>query len=114
LPHDSRDSCRDAGAARRCRGIARAGAGDDDHSIRWNGFVADVTERVGIEQQLRQAEKMEAIGTLTSGLAHDFDNLLGVVIANLGLACARPVDGAETSELVDDALDAALRGGELT
>ncbi len=76
--------------------------------------VRDVTERRTVEAQLRQAQKMEVIGNLTGGMAHDFNNLLGVVVGNLDLARERPGSDEELRELIDEALEAAWRGADLT
>ncbi len=50
------------------------------------GIIADITERKKLETELRQAHKMESIGTLTGGVAHDFNNILGIIIGNTELA----------------------------
>jgi PAS domain S-box-containing protein len=76
--------------------------------------IEDVTERRNVEAQLRQAQKMEAIGNLTGGVAHDFNNLLTVIIGNLDLVLEETVDQPQTSQKVDAILAAALRGAELT
>jgi signal transduction histidine kinase/ActR/RegA family two-component response regulator len=79
---------------------------------------ADVRQTVSdhqhTEAQLRQAQKMEAIGNLTGGMAHDFNNLLGIVIGNLDILRERRKADADVQELAGDALDAALRGADLT
>jgi PAS domain S-box-containing protein len=78
-------------------------------------FIArDVTERTRLEQQLRQAQKMEAIGQLTGGLAHDFNNLLAVMVGNLELLSDQIQDRPKMLEMANTALQAALGGAELT
>ena len=76
-------------------------------------LVDDVTEQKTIEQQLRQAQKMEAVGQLTGGIAHDFNNLLSIVICNLELLQEQLTPESEDRELSDLALNAALHGAEL-
>jgi len=81
-------------------------------------IAAMVTERTAelerTSAQLQQAQKMEAIGNLTGGMAHDFNNLLSVVIGNLDLLEEKTRNDPETAALVEAALQAGLRGAELT
>jgi len=81
------------------------------------GIIRDLTERREAEkerEQLRQAQKMEAVGQLTGGLAHDFNNLLAIIIGNLDLLLELRSGDAVSDELVRDALEAGLRGADLT
>jgi PAS domain S-box-containing protein len=73
----------------------------------------DLTEMRRVEAQLRQAQKMEAIGQLTGGIAHDFNNLLTAVVGNLDLLQHRLTDARSLAH-VDAAMRAGLRGGQLT
>ncbi len=78
------------------------------------GIVEDITERKQVEDQLRQAQKMEAVGQLTGGVAHDFNNLLMVVLGNLELIEERVADDPTVARLTSTATKAAQRGAELT
>src|SRR5437588_2284965 len=71
-------------------------------------------ERTKLEAQLHQAQKMEAIGNLTGGMAHDFNNMLGVIIGNIDLLRDLKGDDPDIDELTHEALDAAFRGADLT
>ena len=73
----------------------------------------DETERRLIEQQFAQAQKMEALGQLTGGLSHDFNNLLGVVIGNMDFLLDGLDDKPELKHFAQSALNAALQGAEL-
>jgi PAS domain S-box-containing protein len=73
----------------------------------------DVTEARRIEQELRQAHKMEALGTLTSGIAHDFNNILASIIGFTELAEGRAVKGNDQEHLLRRVMEAGLRGREL-
>lgn len=83
------------------------------------GVMRDLTDRVALEDQLRQAQKMEAVGQLTGGIAHDFNNILAVVRGNLemlrsDMAEDGPLDRDDLIELCTESLHASERGAELT
>ena len=78
----------------------------------FTGFVRDLTSRQKMEQELRQSQKMEAVGQLTGGIAHDFNNILTAIIANLELL-APEIRDPDQRELVDEAQGAAQDGAKL-
>jgi PAS domain S-box-containing protein len=93
--------------------IAEWWAGGHRH---FTGILRDLStqhreqgERTKLEAQLHQAQKMEAIGNLTGGMAHDFNNMLGVIIGNIDLLRDLKGDDPDIDELTHEALDAAFR-----
>jgi nitrogen-specific signal transduction histidine kinase/CheY-like chemotaxis protein len=74
----------------------------------------DITERKRLEEQYRQAQKMEAIGQLTGGIAHDFNNLLTVILGCSECIGEEVKENARLNKMANMILDAARRGAELT
>ena len=79
-----------------------------------SAIYRDISDRKRTEEQLRQAQKMETVGQLTGGVAHDFNTLLGVLIGNLELLQDDSRIEGELTELVKSAMLAATRGVDLT
>src|SRR5467141_3804216 len=76
-------------------------------------LAKDVTERLRLEQQLRQAQKMEAVGRLAGGVAHDFNNILTAILGSAELLLLDTPQGASAREEVEIIRDAAQRAQEL-
>jgi PAS domain S-box-containing protein len=86
----------------------------DGTPLRAAGTQLDVTATRVAEEQLLQAQKMEAVGQLTGGIAHDFNNLLAVVIGNLELLMQALDKAGRPRDLAMRAMGAAERGATLT
>ncbi|MEP6619559.1 MAG: PAS domain S-box protein [bacterium] len=88
----------------------------DEHGVvhRMVGTAMDITEQRQLEEQFRQSQKMEAVGQLAGGVAHDFNNILSAMMMQAELAGMEPNLPLETRELLLDIKAAAERAAKLT
>jgi len=85
----------------------------DGRPIEFAGTITDVSDQRSLENQLIQAQKMDAIGKLTGGIAHDFNNLLAAVIGGLGLLDKRAKLSDDQRKILTMTKRAAEQGSEL-
>ena len=81
---------------------------------RIQAFVRDVTERLALEEQLSQSQKMEAVGLLAGGIAHDFNNLLTAIIGHCDFALMRLPREHKVRTDIEEVAKAAGRAADLT
>jgi PAS domain S-box-containing protein len=94
---------------------------EDGKLIGFAKVTRDITEKrqaqqalEHAQQELFQAQKMEAVGQLTGGIAHDFNNLLMAILGSLEIARKRALEGQNVVDLIDNAISGAKRGASLT
>lgn len=76
-------------------------------------IIRDITELRKLEHQLRQAQKMESIGTLAGGIAHDFNNILSIILGYVSLIKRGKLEGEKFEEGIETITKAAQRGAML-
>ena len=101
------------GDERHVRVVGEVELGADGRAVAYSGIVQDITDEVLREAQIRQSQKIEAIGNMTGGAAHDFNNLLAVILGNLELL-RDEIDRPDLVEHCETAISAAMSGAALT
>lgn len=87
---------------------------EKNNPLYYDGMFQDITERKHLESQLRQALKMEAIGTLAGGIAHDFNNILTSLMGYASLMQIKLEEKSPLRAYVDQILSASQKAADLT
>ena len=105
--------CRPSGEMRWVR--ARMFSVEDERGLPLRDvcLVQDITGERSLQEELRQTQKMEAVGALASGVAHDFNNVLQAILGCLTLARDEGIDSERAKMFLERAHHAVLRGGDL-
>jgi len=81
--------------------------------VRYVAIIRDVSEAISLQQQLRQAQKMEAMATLSGGIAHDFNNILAIIITNMEMTLEDVPEDSAIHSSMELVLKAGMRGKNL-
>ena len=102
------------GSVRWLNGAGRIILDSHGRPVRGVGISQDDTERRRLESVSRQSQKMEAVGRLASGVAHDFNNMLSVILGWTGMAIAEVTPESPVREALDEVMKAGERAATLT
>jgi PAS domain S-box-containing protein len=103
-----------SGAYLRFRSRGQAEWDEDGVAVRMAGATSDVTERWQMEEQLRHSQKLEAVGQLAGGVAHDFNNILTVIAGYASILKMDLLGKKEQSEVIEQIVTASERAAQLT
>ncbi|MCF8076397.1 MAG: hypothetical protein K9K63_02240 [Desulfotignum sp.] len=92
-----------------------------DRAIKWTDgrlvklqIATDISDIIQLEQQLRQSQKLESIGRLAGGVAHDFNNMLGVILGHAEMALLQTEDDHDLHSALKEIQTAAMRSAGIT
>ncbi len=86
---------------------------EPDGSILWTGFIADITERRQMETRLAQSQKMDSLGVLAGGVAHDMNNVLGAILGMASTQIEATPENTPAHRALGTIIKAAERGGRV-
>lgn len=101
------------GTTRLCLLTATVVRQEDTGRTAYQGFIRDITEQRLLEDQLRQAHRLESIGTLAGGIAHDFNNILGIILGYVNVLDSSRTNPPRFAQGVDVVKKAVQRGAGL-